>query len=299
MSTGKNKKKNTPNTNKTPKGNTMSIENNTSQPETLTTIDDIFTSSQTTVECYNELIDTIKKVPIDELETPNKPMETYTHEAGRTHWAFETHLSEFEEKNFPSENLMDLEKRIGALREAQGRYMIFKNGGSGAQQYWAEHSPAAFELRDDLLATMKFACRKHSAHTKTLKEISKGSTISDMIQDLVELTILGKEIPVELEAIGADLSLIDTAAQQVNALTKIQRMAEEDRKTNSEVRIIRDQAYTYTHQLVAEVRDWAGHIFRKQPDILKKFTSNYYKTKNSKNRKSSEPVEVAGGASEE
>ncbi len=299
MSTGKNKKTNTRNANKTPKGDTMPITNNTPQPEALPSLEDIFTSSQTTVECYNALIDTIKQIPIDELETSSKPMETYTHEAGRTQWALEAHLSDFEEKKFPIENALDLEKRIGALREAQGRYMIFKNGGSGAQQYWAEHSPTAFELRDDLLATMKFACRKNSTHTKTLKEISKGSTISDMIQDLVDLTILGKEITVELEAVGADLSLIDTAAQQVNALTKIQRMAEEDRKSNSEVRTIRDQAYTYTHQLVVEVREWAGHIFRKQPEILKEFTSNYYKAKNSKTRKSPEPVAVDGGASAE
>ena len=75
-----------------------------------------------------------------------------------------------------------------------------------------------------------------------------------MIQDLNDLSVLGNANTVLLEAIGFDITQLETAATQADEMAELLSQATANRADNSESRIIRDKAYTLLKQAVDEVR---------------------------------------------
>lgn len=53
-----------------------------------------------------------------------------------------------------------------------------------------------------------------------------------------------------------------------------------ERKEVSEAMIIRDKAYTYMKQAVDEIRECGKYIFWRNPDRLKGYISDFWKSKN-------------------
>ena len=76
-----------------------------------------------------------------------------------------------------------------------------------------------------------------------------------MIQDLNDISVLGKTNQEYLEAIKMDLTLLDQAAETANDMADLLGQATVERDDNSAARVIRDKAFTHLKEVVDEVRN--------------------------------------------
>lgn len=77
-----------------------------------------------------------------------------------------------------------------------------------AQREWLDQSPAAYDLRDELLHHFSFAYQDYDDIKKKVMRIREGGSHADMVQDLVELAVLGEKYPNPLTAINFNMTTL-------------------------------------------------------------------------------------------
>lgn len=107
----------------------------------------------------------------------------------------------------------DLPVRLEALAEAEALWYTQWLGRKEISSEWDSLSSIAYELRNRLLADFRFAFRDHPGLLKMLKSNPDRKNHPTMIQDLNDLSVLGRANRQLLEAIRFDMSLLETAAQ--------------------------------------------------------------------------------------
>jgi hypothetical protein len=170
----------------------------------------------------------------------------------------------------------ELPVRAGACRETQSRWFKDRNSQLEAQRLWAEQGPQAYALRDELLHTFRYAYRNDTALLARVAEIAEGNTNADMIQDLNDLTVLGKNNPALLQAINFDLGKLDVAAATSDAMANLLAMANGDKAIQNESKVIRDKAYTHMKELVDQIREAGKYLFWKNENRYKGYVSKYW-----------------------
>ena len=114
-----------------------------------------------------------------------------------------------------------------------------------------------------------------------------------MIQSLNDLSVLGRANQGLLTNIGFDLTLLDLAAQKSDELAPMYSAASRDREDYSEVKRIRDQAFTHLKEVVDLIRKCGQYVFWRNDTRLKGYRSNYLRRlrlRNSEDNNEPEPV---------
>ncbi len=111
-------------------------------------------------------------------------------------------------------------------------------------------------------------------------EIAQGNSNSGMAQDLNDLAVLGKGHTGLLAAINFDHALLYHAAELFYRMGDLHGATNSERKDDSEVMVIRNKAYTLLKQAVDEIRECGKFAFWRNPDRLKGYVSDYWKSKN-------------------
>ena len=117
--------------------------------------------------------------------------------------------------------------------------------------------------------------------------IAEGSGPEDMIQDLNDLSVLGKANTGAFPA-GFDVTKPDTAAVKADEMDDLPATANGDKAEQNESKVIRDKAYTYLKELVDEVREAGKYLFRKDEVRYRGYTSAYRRKKNRSNKSGDE-----------
>lgn len=178
----------------------------------------------------------------------------------------------------------DLAIRTGACRYAQSLWQKEYRSHEEAQKKWAEQSPEAYNLRDELLHHFFFAFRNATDLHARVKQISKGGSHADMIQDLSDLAALGKANIQNLKAINMDLTLLDKAQNTADAMSELLAKAYSQRMKDNTIRLIRDKAYSHLKEAVDEIRKCGNYVFWKDETRKKGYISKYNKSKNKKSK---------------
>lgn len=227
------------------------------------------------IDDYNAKLAEIQAIPIDEVKEPGIPVDVALQETENLyHWV----LDDFEKlKLVGITNAMinDLPVRAGATREAQSIWNKDFRSQQEAQKLWAIEAPEAYELHDDLLASLRFAYRNNDALLGRVSAISDGSGNADMIQDLNDISVLGSAYPDPLTAINFKLTKLGLAATRSDRLADLLAEANGDKADSNESKVIRDKAYTYMKTLVDEIREAGKYVFRKDKNRLKGYSSQY------------------------
>lgn len=171
----------------------------------------------------------------------------------------------------------DLPIRAGALRHAQSLWMSGRYGKDEAQKNWKDVAPAAYELRDDLLADFRYAFRKREDLLSRVREISEGSGDADMIQDLSDLNVLGVANMEELAKINFATDRLELAATEAEKLAELRALANGATQANSQAKTLRDIAFAHLKEAVDEVREAGKYVFRKVADRYQGYISAYNK----------------------
>ena len=232
------------------------------------------------IDDYNAEIETIRAIPDDKTLEPAMPVDTYLQESENlAKWS----LMDAEALATISITLAMLNKlpvRAGALREAQSIWVKDHNSQQDAQREWAEAAPEAFAMRDQLLHDFRYAYRNDAAILARVAEIAEGDSNADMIQDLNDLSLLGKSNTAPLESINFSLEKLEAAANASDELANILALANGDKSLQNESKVIRDKAYTHLKELVDEIRNAGKYLFWKNEKRLKGYRSEFLYQKN-------------------
>ena len=232
------------------------------------------------IDDYNAEIETIRAIPDDKTLEPAMPVDTYLQESENlAKWS----LMDAEALATISITLAMLNKlpvRAGALREAQSIWVKDHNSQQDAQREWSEAAPEAFAMRDQLLHDFRYAYRNDAAILARVAEIAEGDSNADMIQDLNDLSLLGKSNTAPLEAINFSLEKLEAAATASDELANILALANGDKSLQNETKVIRDKAYTHLKELVDEIRAAGKYLFWKNEKRYKGYVSQWWSNAN-------------------
>ena len=229
---------------------------------------------------YDNKLETLQAIPEDQVKAPHMPVDVYLQESENlNHWC------QVDKEALTNVSLdwcfvEELPVRIGALRQSESNWYNLRYSQQEAQRIWKEKSLAAYELRNQLLHTMHYAYRNDTALAQRVSEIAEGGSHADMIQDLNDISVLGKENTSPLEVVQMDLSLLDQAAAMSAEIGGLLGKATADREDNSAARIIRDRAYTHLKEAVDEIRNCGQYVFWRDENRLKGYVSHYHKRRN-------------------
>lgn len=229
---------------------------------------------------YNQLLPEIQAITPENVLTPNMPVDVFVQEAENLyHWSFDD-WTPLTSAGLNGNLINLLPVRAGACREAQSLWIKERNIRKEAEQSWKDQAPAAYDLRDQLIHAFRYAFRKQEGLLARVEEIAMGDSNSDMVQDLNDLSILGKANLDLVTLVGITLVTLNNAADVADRMGDILGATNGERQTDSEAMIIRDKAFTLLKQAVDEVRECGKFVFWRNPDRLKGYTSDYWQRKN-------------------
>ncbi|WP_271784733.1 hypothetical protein [Aquimarina algiphila] len=229
-------------------------------------------------ENYDTKLTVLEAVSQNDVKPPSTPVDIYLQESeDLSIWVQEDKALLIGKGLNWNNNVLDLPIRAGACRHAQSLWMSERYSQEEAAKIWKEKSPKAYELRNDLLADLRFAYRKRPDLTARVRTIADGTGDADMIQDLSDISALGKANPDELLVTKFDMNLLNKAAQQADALAQLRAKANGATLDNSKAKDIRDRAFTHLKEAVDEIRDTGKYVFRKDPERYKGYISRYKK----------------------
>jgi hypothetical protein len=240
---------------------------------------------------YNDLLPEIQAIKPEDVLAPTMPVDVFVQEAENLyHWCPDDQAALI--KAGLDWNLVtSLPVRAGACREAQSLWKKERNTRQQAEQDWKDESPDAFDLRDQLVHIFRYAFRKNEGLLGRVDEIAQGDSNSDMVQDLNDLSELGKANTDLLSPVTFDFPLLDAAAELSDRMGDLLGATNGERKKDSEAMLIRDKAFTYLKQAVDEIRECGKFVFWRNPDRLKGYNSDYWKTKHAEPEKVTTPVQ--------
>jgi hypothetical protein len=239
---------------------------------------------------YSKKIGLIQALDINDVKEPAMPVDVFTQESEDLyHWC-QSDKEKLTVAGLDWTLVDDLPARASACREAQSIWVTERRTRKQAGQDWKAKSPAAYDLRNQLLHSFTFAYRGAPEILSHVAEIRDGNGNADMIQDLNDLSVLGKAHIAGLQSINFDTALLDTAASTSYEMSTILAMANGDRNQESVAKTIRDKAYTYLKQVVDEINVCGKYVMWQTPERLLGYASTYQRKKerNRKNKVSEE-----------
>lgn len=232
-----------------------------------------------------DLLPEIKAVPKQQIKQCDMPVGTYLHECENLHTRANVDLPKLTAVGMPAELLTKLLPYTGALRTAQSNWEELNTVRQDAKQVWKAEWPAFIELREDLIDHMDFAYHNDEDLLKKLSAIKEGDSQADTIQDMLNLSVLGKANTTQLEAINFDLTLLDKAAEDADKMSGLLGAVNGHMYVNDDTKITRDQAFTLLKPIVDEIRRYGRFVFRKDGDHVRAYSSKYARDKASAYRR--------------
>jgi hypothetical protein len=236
-------------------------------------------------EYYEMKLEVIRAIEDDKIETPhNIPVGIYAHEADSLYGYAREDKDALAAVGLPPELVDDLPIRIGALIEASSNWNNYRNTEKKNAREWKTRDPLAYNLRKRLLTDFRHAFQDHPQQMKAVRNIAKGKSHDKMIRALNDLGVLGKKNLQLLEAVNFDMSLLDKAVQISKEMAKLLPDVNKERREHSELKKIRDQAYTHLKEAVDKIRSYGKYLFRDNKSRLRGYKSDYIRERKLKLR---------------
>lgn len=182
----------------------------------------------------------------------------------------------------------DLPIRIGALRYIQSQWQKEYMSLESAQKEWADRSPGAYNLRDELVHHFLHAFYNIPDLYARAQAIAEGNSHADMIQDLSDLAVLGRANQKPLLSIGLNVAMLDQAEAMSAEMASLLARANGKRMEDNQLRVVRDKAFAHLKEAVDEIRRHGQYAFWRDDARHKGYVSLYIKAK--RHDKKSTPV---------
>ena len=189
----------------------------------------------------------------------------------------------------------DLPKAAMFLRYTEAEWGKVHGNRAETQKRWNEKIPDGFNPRGTILYNFRFAFRNRDDVLTRVRAISDGGSNTDMIQDLINLSVLGRDYTEDPEKIGFDLSLPDIVEKTAAALTDFLAGATLNSSEENGYRERHDRVFTHLKTIISEIREYGKFVCHKDKKHLREYTSAYLRKIY---RASKKVLEETEGASE-
>ncbi len=203
---------------------------------------------------------TIEAIDAKDVKHPNMPVGIFFQEAEDLYNWLQKDRKALVAAGLDQSVIDTLPARAGAATYIQSQWNSLRLGKEEAQKQFAKLAPYVYDLRDTLVHHMLYAFRKHPDLKSRVQAIADGSGDADMIQDLSDLGVHGKNNPEPLMAVNFDMGLLDEAVQKSDETASLLGAARGEVK-DKETKVMRDKAYTYLKQSVDEIRECGRYVF--------------------------------------
>ena len=213
----------------------------------------------------------LASIAANEVRLPHIPIDKFVQEAYDLHHLIVEDHEPLLKAGMSPDLITELSDRARLLRRTQSMWSKERYSKEEAAREWDARSESAYELKDSLEASFRFAFRKHPNLLAKVAAIEEGTGHVDMVQDLSDLSVLGKANLHLLEAINLDLEELNTAEVWADELAILLARVNGERQDHSGTKHLRDKAYTYLKEVVDEIRATARFVYRKNPKKLVSF----------------------------
>jgi hypothetical protein len=217
----------------------------------------------------------ISNIPEDEVRTPHQPVDNFTGYAETLAVDAEADKDLLIAAGMDGSLIEELPVLTKAVRYAQAVWMSEYRSQANATKLWLEKSPAAYDFRDELLHHYKFAYRDDKNTLAKVRRINDGDGHKDLIQDLLDLAVLGDRFPTQLNNIKFDMSKIAKAKSMSREISELLALSNGSKDELSSNKLTRDKAYTLLYQYVSTIREFGKYVFWKNEKRREKYMANY------------------------
>lgn len=240
---------------------------------------------------YQDKLEVINAITVEDTLEPNLPVDTFLQESENLYlWAL-TDVEKLTGIGISQAMLDDLPVRADACREAQCIWNKDYLSQQEAQKLWNAQSPLAYDMRDELLRTMRYVFRNDATLMGRVRAIAEGFGHSDMVQDLNDLAVLGSKNATRLLAVGFDAGKLQEAATLSKEMATLLAKANGGRTEQHTTKITRDKAYTHLKQLTDEVYAAGKYLFWNDKERIKGYVSSYWR-RQKKSKKGQTPSQT-------
>lgn len=225
---------------------------------------------------YEQLLPQLEAMGADRIKQPNMPIDTFLQEASDLEVWMQEDLPKLTAVGVSQATIDALPVRTGALRYAQSEWTRERNSKEEATRQWEAQSSEALDLKNELEHAFRFAFRKHPDLLSKVHEIEDGTGHADLVQDLSDLSVLGKANEALLQSINFSTEKLDDSASISEGLSKVLAAMNGERMENSAGKTLRDKAYTLLKETVDEIRQAGKYALWKDPERLKGYKSMYH-----------------------
>ncbi|MCW3789430.1 hypothetical protein [Plebeiibacterium sediminum] len=223
-------------------------------------------------EEFEQWKDQIENLAKENVKLPNNPIDEFTAYAENLAIEALKDKDKLEAAGLNPTYIDDLKSLSGALRYCQAMWTAEFKAMGEARQQWKIESPEAFQLKKEMLHHLSFAYRNMDDVIQKVKRIRKGSGNADMIQDLLELSVLAEKYPEPLTKIGFDTTLVSKSRTVSNEMRELLAQANGG-DTASVIKLNRDKAFTLLQIRITEICEVGRYIFWEDPDRLSAYKS--------------------------
>lgn len=218
------------------------------------------------LEDFEQWKDEIENVPLSEVKLPNQPIDDFVVRTETLAIDANEDRAELEGAGLDVTLIDELNPLSGALRYCQAQWMSEYRVREEAKAEWLEQYPQAYALRDEMLHHFSFAYRGSADIKKKVMRIRDGASHADMIQDLVELAVLGEKNPEPLTAIQFNLDILQQGRSVSHAMSELLAAANGAAGESNETKLLRDKAFTLLAERDRTIREYGRYLFWKDED---------------------------------
>jgi hypothetical protein len=211
---------------------------------------------------------------VDIVSQTNIPQEFYIQEAENLYKWCQADKDTLIKANLDWKIVEDLPIRAGALHEAVSNWVTQRFTKQETGILWQQKSEELFRIRNSLLHEFRFAFRNNTYIMGRINSIAGSQAYAALIQDLNDLSILGKNNPAELKAINFDMTLLDKAAALAKEVADLYASSTIE-ADYSAAKKVRDQAFTLLKAAVDEVCSFGQYVFWKDEARKRGYSSSY------------------------
>jgi len=220
---------------------------------------------------YEIIKPVVSKIEEKDFLSINFPYRYYLQEVVNVYVRIEKYRKGLEAAGMKFGELDTIPTISGASRLKHSTSIMLKFPRAESRIKWEAKREEGEYLLYDLLCTFDLVFHDYPDLQGMVSTIRQGSSNADFIQDLMDASILGRENSSYLEAINYDMANIDRAAILSKELSLLLAEAIADNSTSPEMRIEREQCFTYMKKTIDTGMRLARYYFRNDKDIAKKF----------------------------
>lgn len=228
----------------------------------------------------DDLLNRIKSFELTETSKLKMPLSVFVQEADDVYLWCQDDKDALTHVGLEWASIELIPESAMLCRSFQSQWQKKLKSTSRLRKEWSRVASEAKNIHSELLHDYNFAFRKDAQLVVKLKDMTSVSSQSKLVQSLNDMATLADGQIQLLNVIHFDYAKIERAKELVPLLSELVAKMEREKKQKDETKEMRDKSYAFLKAIVDELKETAKYCFRKNPERLAGYLSDYWARKN-------------------